>query len=75
MGFFRNLFAEIADRRFYIANFGVQALGLIFAWIYSFVVTLIILKILDRTMGLRISEQHEIGGLNSSQHGEAGYSF
>ena len=54
---------------------GIQAISVTAAWIYSFVVTLIILKILDRTMGLRVSEEHEIGGLDISQHGEAGYSF
>ena len=54
---------------------GIQVLSVVAAWIYSFVVTLIILKVLDWTMGLRISEEHEIGGLDISQHGEAGYSF
>ncbi len=54
---------------------GIQALSVISAWIYSFTVTLIILKILDLTMGLRVSEEHEISGLDISQHGEAGYSF
>jgi Amt family ammonium transporter len=54
---------------------GIQALSVVSAWIYSFVVTLTILKVLDWTMGLRVSEEHEIGGLDISQHGEAGYSF
>ena len=54
---------------------GIQALSVVSAWVYSFVVTWIILKILDRTMGLRVSEEHEINGLDLSQHGEAGYSF
>jgi Amt family ammonium transporter len=54
---------------------GIQALSIASAWIYSFVVTLIILKILDWTMGLRVTEEHEINGLDLSQHGEAGYSF
>jgi len=54
---------------------GIQALSVVSSWIYSFVVTLIILKLLDWTMGLRVSEEHEIGGLDISQHGEAGYSF
>jgi Amt family ammonium transporter len=54
---------------------GIQALSVVSAWVYSFVVTLIILKILDWTMGLRINEEHEINGLDISQHGEAGYSF
>jgi Amt family ammonium transporter len=54
---------------------GVQALSVVSAWIYSFVVTLIILKVLDRTMGLRVNEEQEVNGLDLSQHGEAGYSF
>jgi len=54
---------------------GIQALSVFVAWVYSFVVTLIILKVLDWTMGLRVSEEHEINGLDLSQHGEAGYSF
>jgi Amt family ammonium transporter len=54
---------------------GIQALGVVSAWVYSFVVTLIILKILDKTMGLRVSDEHEVNGLDLSQHGEAGYSF
>ncbi|HXX33643.1 MAG TPA: ammonium transporter [Thermodesulfobacteriota bacterium] len=54
---------------------GVQALSVVSALIYSFVMTLIILKVLDWTMGLRVSEEHEINGLDVSQHGESGYSF
>jgi len=54
---------------------GIQALSVVSAWVYSFVVTLIILKVLDWTMGLRISEEQEVNGLDLSQHGEAGYSF
>jgi Amt family ammonium transporter len=52
----------------------IQAIGIVSVWVYSFVVTLIILKILDWTMGLRVSDEHEITGLDLSQHGEAGYS-
>jgi Amt family ammonium transporter len=54
---------------------GIQALSVVSVWVYSFVVTFIILKVLDWTMGLRVSEEHEITGLDTSQHGEAGYSF
>jgi Amt family ammonium transporter len=54
---------------------GIQALSVVSAWVYSFVVTLIILKVLDWTMGLRVSEEYEINGLDISQHGESGYSF
>ena len=58
-----------------VSLLGIQALTVVTAWIYSFVVTLIILKILDWTMGLRVSEEHEVNGLDLSQHGESGYSF
>lgn len=37
--------------------------------------TLIILKVLDATMGLRVSQDDEIQGLDVSQHGEEGYIF
>jgi Amt family ammonium transporter len=40
---------------------------------YSFVVTAIILKVLDVTMGLRVSEEEEVAGLDVSQHGERAY--
>ena len=42
---------------------------------YSFIATVIILKILDRFVGLRIDEESEVNGLDISQHGESGYTF
>jgi len=42
---------------------------------YSFVVTLVILKVLDLVMGLRVSEDEEEAGVDASQHGERGYVF
>lgn len=43
------------------------------AWVYSFVVTLILLKVLDVAMGLRVDEESEFIGLDHSLHGESGY--
>lgn len=54
---------------------GVQILGALVVWVYSFALTLLILKILDKIMGLRVSNDDEIAGLDISQHGERGYSF
>ena len=45
------------------------------AWVYSFIVTFVILKVLDATLGLRISEEDESDGLDLSQHGESGYTL
>jgi Amt family ammonium transporter len=40
---------------------------------YSLVVTYVLLKILDVVMGLRVSEDEEIAGLDTAQHGERAY--
>ncbi len=55
--------------------FGIQALTVVVTWVYAFVVTFILLKILDWTMGLRVTEEEEESGLDLSQHSETGYNF
>jgi Amt family ammonium transporter len=50
-----------------------QFLGVLIAWVLAIVGTLIILKIVDVTIGLRVPPEHEIQGLDLSQHGEEGY--
>jgi Amt family ammonium transporter len=51
----------------------VQALAAGVILVYSFVATYGILKFLEKTMGLRVTDEQEIMGLDLSQHGEAGY--
>jgi Amt family ammonium transporter len=52
-----------------------QIVGSGIAWGLAIVGTLIILKIVDATVGLRISKEQEQQGLDLSQHGEEGYIF
>ena len=40
---------------------------------YSFVMTFVLLKVLDKVMGLRVSLDEELAGLDASQHGERAY--
>jgi len=54
---------------------GVQAISVLATIAYSFTVTWIILKILDKTLGIRVKGEDELDGLDLSQHGESGYSF
>jgi ammonium transporter, Amt family len=54
---------------------GPQIAAVVVTWVYSAVCCFIILKVLDATMGLRVSQQDEIQGLDFSQHGEEGYIF
>jgi len=51
----------------------IQAIAVIVVAIYSFVVTVIILKLLDRYIGLRVSVKEEKLGLDQAVHGETGY--
>ena len=50
-----------------------QCVGVAIAWFLAIVGTLIILKLVDLVIGLRVSEDHETQGLDLSQHGEEGY--
>jgi Amt family ammonium transporter len=50
-----------------------QCVGVAIAWGLAIVGTLAILKIVDVTIGLRVSEEEELQGLDLSQHGEEGY--
>jgi len=45
------------------------------SWTISIVGTLILLFVVDKIMGLRLSPEHESVGLDLSQHGEEGYDF
>jgi len=54
---------------------GIQAVSIVAAAAYAFVMTWIILKVLHRTMGLRVNVEEEVEGLDLSQHGESGYIF
>jgi ammonium transporter, Amt family len=50
-----------------------QLVGVGIAWALAIVGTLLILKLVDVTIGLRVPEEDEIQGLDLSQHGEEGY--
>ena len=52
-----------------------QLVGVVIAWVLAVVGTLAILKFVDWTVGLRVSEEQEIQGLDLSQHGEEGYNL
>jgi Amt family ammonium transporter len=66
-----------ADGLFFgnIALLGPQIVSILATWVYAGVGTWIILKILDASMGLRVSDEDEQMGLDLSQHNEAGYAM
>jgi Amt family ammonium transporter len=51
----------------------VQVVGVAATAAFSAAVTFVLLKVLDRTMGLRSSDEHQHEGLDLVEHGEKGY--
>ena len=52
-----------------------QLIASAIAWGLGIVGTIVILKIVDMTVGVRVSEADEVAGLDFSQHGEEGYNL
>jgi Amt family ammonium transporter len=52
-----------------------QIIGCAIAWGLAIVGTLIILKICDMLLGVRVEREHEVQGLDLSMHGEEGYIY
>jgi Amt family ammonium transporter len=54
---------------------GNQLVGILLAWVFAIVGTIVILKIVDALTGVRVTEEQEIQGLDITQHGEEGYNL
>lgn len=54
---------------------GIQALSVIVTIGYAFIMSLILLKALDWIMGLRVSAEDEVSGLDLTQHNETAYNL
>ena len=53
---------------------GIQAVAVLTSWVFAFVGTMVILKVIDVMMGLRVTREEEQMGLDLSQHEERAYS-
>jgi len=54
---------------------GIQLVSVIATMVFAFVMTLIILKVVNAVVGLRVQEEDEERGMDISLHDERGYSF
>jgi Amt family ammonium transporter len=52
---------------------GVQVLGVITCFAWAFVAGLVLFKLIDMTMGLRVSPEEEAEGLDYGEHGATAY--
>jgi Amt family ammonium transporter len=54
---------------------GNQAVGILIAIVLSVVGTFVLLKLVDLVIGLRMSPEDEMEGMDVTQHGEEGYDW
>jgi len=53
----------------------IQFVSIVATGVFAFVMTFVILKVLDAIMGLKVSDEEEVRGLDITQHSETGYSL
>ena len=51
----------------------IQIISIIVTAVYAFAISIILAKILDKTIGIRVDERAEVEGLDSRLHEESGY--
>jgi Amt family ammonium transporter len=57
------------------SQLGNQLVGVLIAWGFALVGTIVLLKITDMITGIRVTETEEIEGLDITQHGEEAYNL
>lgn len=53
--------------------FGVQLLGIVAVGVWTLATSFVLFKVIKSTVGLRVSEEEELSGLDASEHDEEGY--
>ena len=74
-GVFASLVINPAGASGSLAQLGKQAVAVGVTLVFSFCMTMVLLKVSDLLVGLRVSEEDEATGLDLSQHAEVGYVF
>ena len=60
----------LAEGMTMVAQFGEQLLGLIAVGLWAGVISWVLVRIIDKVIGLRVTEEDEIEGLDITSHGE-----
>jgi Amt family ammonium transporter len=54
---------------------GVQIIGVVAGVVWSAVATVVLIKVTQALVGLRVTEDEELAGLDQTAHGESGYNL
>lgn len=52
---------------------GTQALGVLVVGVFTFAVAMIVWLVIKKIMGLRVTREEELGGLDRGEHGAEAY--
>jgi ammonium transporter, Amt family len=74
-GVFASLAINPAGANGSLAQVGKQGIAVGVTVVFSFVMTMLLLKVSDVLVGLRVTEEDEAAGLDLAQHAEVGYVF
>lgn len=72
------LFASIGAKGLFFGNPGqmkAQIIGVVATMVLAAIATFIILKVVDVIVGLRVTDEDEVAGLDYALHGESGYNL
>ncbi|MFI5534281.1 ammonium transporter [Kitasatospora sp. NPDC051853] len=58
-----------------VGQLGKQAMGVVVVGLYSFVLSWLLGKAIDKTIGFRVSEDVEVAGIDQAEHAESAYDF
>lgn len=74
-GIFASIIVNPAGAEGSVGLLKIQIFSSVVVILYTFTVSFIVLKIIDKFSKLRVSDREELQGLDLSQHGESGYRF
>jgi len=74
-GVFASVAINAAGANGSLGQLGKQAVAVVVTLVFSFGMTMVLLKVSDALVGLRVTEEDEAAGLDLSQHAEVGYVF
>jgi Amt family ammonium transporter len=74
-GIFGTLAVGIFGASAGIGQLGIQALGILIIGVTAFTSSFIIFFVMKKTIGVRVTEAHELEGLDSHEHGIRGYTI
>jgi len=74
-GFWGTIAVGIFGEKASLSQLSIQAIGVVIIILISFIFSIILLSIIKATIGLRVTKEQELTGLDLTEHGVKAYTF